>query len=170
MAADAVTEEQAGHATPIDLKAKAVRGAEREISKPYLQRQDVGTLSFMVGNWAGNRANQDLDKHQTRDMKSTAGAIMLLQEATKDLANSLRQPGGSVASASTATVHEEDTHDCGGNDLATDQRLDGNHERAWLCIVGHEHGKTNVVACRANMAERVRLLLWRRRCDGQYMD
>ena len=36
MAADAVTEEQAGHTTPIDLKAKAVRGAEREISQPYL--------------------------------------------------------------------------------------------------------------------------------------
>ena len=103
MAADEVTEEQAGHAAPVDLTTKAVRGAARSIHKPFLQRQDVGTLSFLVGNWGGSRANVALDEHQTRDIKSTAGAIMLLQEAQKDLVAILRQPGASVASTSAST-------------------------------------------------------------------
>ena len=69
MAADEGTEEVEGDAAPTDLTTKAVRGAERWIKDPYLLRKDVGTLSFLVGNWAGHRQKKELDEHQIRDMR-----------------------------------------------------------------------------------------------------
>jgi len=79
----------------------------------------------------------------------------MLQEAQPQLVETLNQGASRGASAADPSR----TRDGGPG-----------WETRWLCLRGKEHGKSLLVACRATMLTKMKLLLWRKRADGRYID
>ena len=157
MGADGETEEVAEHISiPGYVRGSAVRGAARRIKTPYLLRQDIGILGSLTGNWGGS--SRRMQAHVDMDLRTSPAAIVMLQEAQPELVEVLRTPPQEPGSSHTRVRGDEE-----GQERERE-------ERAWLCMQGHEHGNTLLVACRMSMAEVVKQRLWRRRADGRYTD
>ena len=56
-------------------------------------RGKPGAWGILSGNWGGQWHSEMLHKHMGFDLKSSAGTILLLQEATEELLEHLKQPG-----------------------------------------------------------------------------
>ena len=52
-----------------------------------------GTWCIVSGNWGGEWHDELLHEHMDFDLKSSAGTILLLQEAKEELLRHLKQPG-----------------------------------------------------------------------------
>jgi hypothetical protein len=131
-------------------KEEAVLGATREIRCPNRLRQDVGTLGIFCGNWGGSKRNGQPQIDE--DLRMNPAAIMLLQEAQPELAETLQQL-------------PPNTRD-GGKGGGEERR----QAREWWCYRGEEPGNTLMVACRKNMVCDGIRLVWRKRADGPYTD
>ena len=151
---DAFYEEEVAAAAPFvpeaSHKEQAVLGATREIRRPNLLRSDVGTLCIFCGNWGGSK--RKAQQHIDADLRTNPAAILLLQEAQPELAETLPQ------------LHSN-TRD-GGKGGGEERR----QAREWLCFRGEERGNTLMVACRKNMVSYAKRLVWRKRVDGHYKD
>ena len=53
----------------------------------------LGAWGIVCGNWGGRWRDADLQQHLGFDVKSSAGTILLLQEATEELLIHLKRPG-----------------------------------------------------------------------------
>ena len=53
----------------------------------------LGAWGILCGNWGGQWHDGMLHNHIGFDLKSSAGTILLLQEATEELLQHLKQPG-----------------------------------------------------------------------------
>ena len=53
-----------------------------------------GAWGIRCGNWGGQWHDETLHKHMGFDLKSSAGTILLLQEATEELLQHLKKPRG----------------------------------------------------------------------------
>ena len=52
-----------------------------------------GAWGIVCGNWGGKWHDEMLREHMDFDLKSSAGTILLLHEATEELLEHLKQPG-----------------------------------------------------------------------------
>ena len=68
-----------------------------------------GAWGIVCGNWGGQWHDEMLHKHMDFDLKSSAGTILLLQEAREELLQHLKQPGDKGI-----VKQGQDTHGDGG--------------------------------------------------------
>ena len=69
-----------------------------------------GAWGIVCGNWGGQWHDQMLHEHMDFDLKSSAGTILLLQEATEELLEHLKQPG-----SNGIVKGDQGTHGDGGS-------------------------------------------------------
>ena len=117
-----------------------------------------GAWGIVCGNWGGQWHDQMLHEHMDFDLKSSAGTILLLQEATEELLQHLKQPGGN------GIVQEgQNTHGDGGP-KSWEQRPTAQ----FLGFRGQDYERSILICARTSVVKGMRLLLLRVRHDGTY--
>ena len=118
----------------------------------------LGSWGILCGNWGGQWHDGMLHKHMGFDLKSSAGTILLLQEATEELLQHLKQPG------SNGTVKGgQETHGDGGR-TSWEQRPTAH----FWGFRGQDVDHSILICARTSVVKGMRLLLYRVRHDGTY--
>ena len=116
-----------------------------------------GTFGVLCGNWGNKWSETNLNDHMNFDLKSSPCALLILQEAPRELLEHLRQPGVE------GVIDErlDDTRGGGENWLKRPQ-----HE--FIGIRGPEKDTSVLIAARTSLVQAVCLRLFRFREDGIY--
>ena len=108
-----------------------------------------GAWGIVCGNWGGQWHDEMLHEHMDFDLKSSAGTILLLQEATEELLQHLKQPGGNGI-----VKGGQETHGDGGR-KSSEQRPTA---QFWG-FRGQDAERTVLICARASVVKGMRLLL-----------
>jgi len=121
-------------------------------------RGKPGAWGIVCGNWGGKWHDEMMRDHMDFDLKSSAGTILLLQEATEELLQHLRKPG-----ADGIVAGDQETHGDGGR-KSWEQR-----PTAQFCGFRGQDWEHSILICaRTSVVKGIRLLLVRVRHDGPY--
>jgi len=123
----------------------------RLVANPHLQRSDVGTFGLLSGNWGEMRANVNLQEQINENLRKSPASIICLQEANPEIAKVL---------ATTAVAGDAESED----------PLQRRSAYEYHSVVGNETCKTNLIAGRTGLVERMAALFWLKRNDGSYRD
>ena len=118
-----------------------------------------GAWGIVCGNWGGHWHDQMLHEHMDFDLKSSAGTILLLQEAREELLEHLKQPG-----SDGIVKGDQGTHGDGGQGTSWEQRPTA---QFWG-FRGQDYEKSILICARTSVVKGMRLLLLRVRHDGTY--
>ena len=118
-----------------------------------------GAWGIVCGNWGGKWHNEMLREHMDFDLKSSAGTILLLQEAKQELLEHLKKPG-----SDGIVKGHQGTHGDGGQGTSWEQR-----PTAQFWGFRGQQAKRDILICaRISVVKGMRLLLYRVRHDGTY--
>ena len=136
--------------TQPQLRQRTAVAADRRntAAEQHNQRDDVGNIGFMFGNWGGRAHNTDMQDNIDMAIKHGPGQILGLCECEQQTQDLLDAPA--VAANLTARS--------------------GNLSRPgyeYLTLRGNEP-KSNLLAVRVSVASRLDLVFWERTPEGQY--
>ena len=154
-----------------DLNAADIGGDEGQLRYEPLHHFDgdwddqtpvegkPGAWGIVCGNWGGHWNDQMLHAHMDFDLKSSAGTILLLQEAREELLEHLKQPG-----SDGIVKGDQGTHGDGGQGTSWEQRPTA---QFWG-FRGQQADRDILICARISVVKGMRLLLYRVRHDGTY--
>ena len=138
---------------------------EEEGAEEGVFEERSGVVGVFCGNWGGNWTMQNLQQSMCHDVKSSPAMILAIQEASKELEDYTRMPpmAGVLDSSSVSAIAEDP--------------LEPRPKRVWLtrplkqfwAIRGPEKKNSVMICARRTLAAGMRLLLWCKHSDGEYI-
>ena len=164
-----------GHADANDDAGPSVGFRGRVINKPFQERDDIGEIGILNGNFGPERNDRRIRDYTRENLRKSPASIISLQEADYAVGDILssEEPVAPRAAGAPAVAGQAAALPTAGAPAVAGQAggattLASRAEAKYLVAMGTEHANTLLTAVRHSLATGIECLKWYWHLDGTY--